>query len=397
MKVLSKKNAVCLAIVATFAATVMLYTAFISFVPVTRESEILNIIQKKYAGEYDIEQVRDYSSMAMLAALDDPYSVYLNPDAYKGLMEDVSGEYSGIGVEVYIDPDDSLITVLAAFEDSPGDAAGIQPGDKIVQIDGLEVSAANYVDAINYLRGKSEESANKTEMDIVIYRPSIKERLSMKVTRSKIKMHSIKHADYGDVFYIRIAGFDTSTPAEFSKTISLINKEKVRGLVIDLRDNPGGTLRSVVQIADLLLPKGDIVYIEDRDGNRKYYKSDENNLGLPVAVLVNGNSASASEILAGAIKDNKAGVLIGEKTFGKGSVQEIIPLRSGDSAVKITTAHYYSPQGTRIDKVGIEPDYPVSLPDTAAKKSIRLLSLEEDLQLQKAFEVLRADIIKELP
>ncbi len=392
MDILTKKRAVILAVISTFTATVFLCVGLLNVFPRTREEQILQIIKNKYAGEVDEDEVLNYSAMAMLAALDDPYSVFLSAEDYTGLMESIEGEYSGVGIEVNIDPEDSRITVLAVFEGSPGDLAGIAAGDKLIKVDEMEVGAENYVDAIRYMRGMSEEGAENPEMDITVYRPSGDEYITMNITRSKVKMETVKHADYGDAFYIRITGFDTPTAADFREAMAHIDQERAKGIIIDVRDNPGGTLRSVVEIADILMGEGNIVYTEDKNGKRNYYNSGKSSVQLPIVVLVNENSASASEILAGAIKDSGTGVLVGGTTFGKGSVQEIIPLR-GEGALKITTSHYFTPSGVSINKIGIQPDYKVNLSPEASEKSLRVLTEDEDAQLQKALELVRAGLI----
>ena len=205
--------------------------------------------------------------------------------------------------------------------------------------------------------------------------------------REKINIPTVSQKIFNNnIGYIRITNFDRNTHKQFKQAYDQISKSNLKGLIIDLRNNPGGLLDTVVKIANELLPKGCIVYTEDKAGNKKYAYSDENYIKLPLAILVNGNSASASEVLSGAVKDLKRGVLIGQKTFGKGLVQNLFPLKDG-SAIKVTIAKYYTPAGICINGKGIEPDYKIEMSEELTNK-ISILSLDEDLQLKKAIEIL---------
>lgn len=385
---MTNRKTIAITAVVTFLATCILNY----FIPldfnVTKETEILNIIEKKFNGAYDENKLTDYAAYAMVAALNDPYSSYLNSEDYSSFLSDLEATYEGVGIEIYVDPEDNLLTVLAPIEGSPGELAGILPGDKILKVDALDVNASNYNDAIRYMRGLSEEGKAVTEMTLLIKRGT--EEFSAQVKRQVIEYKTVKYVDYTDVAYIKISAFDTPTSEDFAKVLSSLDTTKTKGIVLDLRDNPGGLLSSAVSISDMLLPEADIVSVEYKSGKRQSYKSNKSNIDLPFVVLINGSSASASEIVAGAVKDNLQNRIIGTKSFGKGCVQEVIPLNDGKSALKLTTALYYTPSGVCIHGVGIEPDIAVELPETAADKSIRMLSLEEDTQLQKAMAELRS-------
>jgi len=387
---LTKKTCIILTATLTAIITVLLCFGIQYVVPLTKEAEIKRIIDKKYVRDYDQQKIEDFSAYGLVSALGDPYTQYFDEDSYSSFMEEINASYEGIGVEVYVDPSDNLLTIVAPFEGTPSEQAGMLAGDKIIQIDDLVITGENYNEAVDYMRGKSEAGAKVTEMKISILRGQSREPIVLTVKRSKIVLNTVKFIDYNDIAYIRISGFDTPTTNDFKTALDKIDKSKTKGLVIDVRDNPGGLLSSVLDIADMLLPESTILYTQDKEGKRDTFYSDKESLNIPIVVLINGGSASASEILAGALSDNKAATLVGTKSFGKGSVQELVKLRDNKTAVKITTALYYTPSGVCIDKIGIEPGVKVELSSEASKKSLRLLSLEEDVQLQKAFEILRA-------
>jgi carboxyl-terminal processing protease len=231
------------------------------------------------------------------------------------------------------------------------------------------------------------KGAPGTIVTITVYRPSDKASFDISIVREKIDIPTVSSKMVGDGFgYIRITAFDRVTYDQFKSAYDDMGEKGAKGLIIDLRNNPGGLLDTVAKITDILVPKGILVYTEDKNGNKEYTYSDENAVKVPLAILVNANSASASEVLSGAVKDLKAGVLVGEKTFGKGIVQNLYPLSDG-SAVKVTVAKYYTPSGVCIQGDGIEPDYPVALPNGPAA-GLSGLEESEDTQLQKAIQVL---------
>jgi carboxyl-terminal processing protease len=291
-------------------------------------------------------------------------------------------------VLVTSDPDDSLVTVVTIYEGSPGNAAGMLPGDKFMKVNGVDVTNASLDEVTSMTKGPAG-----TVVTITVYRPSEKSAFDISIVRKKIDIPTVSQKIVGeDLGYIRITAFDRITYDQFREAYDALGKEGIKGLIIDLRNNPGGLLDVVTKITDILAPKGILVYTEDKSGKKEYTYSDEECVKVPLAVLVNGNSASASEVLSGAIKDLKVGVLVGEKTFGKGIVQNLYPLSDG-SAIKVTVAKYYTPSGVCIQGDGIEPDYPAELP---VDLSLRISSLaeNEDTQLQKAIEVLNEKIAK---
>lgn len=377
----------------TFAITVLLCAAAV-FLPkgagyLTKLSKINRIIERSYVGDYEPGDLVDGAAWGMVAALGDPYSSYLDEETLQSYTEIAQGEYEGVGIEIYIDEADNLMTVLAPFEGSPGDRAGLLPGDKIIQIDEMPVSGVNFLEAVDYMRGRSEEGKKARQMTLSVLRRGADEPLQISLAREKIEMHTISQKQFGDVSYIRISGFDSNTARDFAAALDGIDTVKTRGLVVDLRDNPGGLYGAAVGICDMLLDAGLIVYTEDKSGKQRKEFSSARFFDMPLALLINENSASASEIVAGAVKDRGRGALVGQKSFGKGVVQEIKPLYD-KTAVKVTIARYFTPSGRCIDKLGIEPDVPVALGEGAAAKSISRLEYQEDAQLIRAVELLRA-------
>ena len=351
-------------------------------------SAIESMIKGKYIHEYDESALLDASAKGMVASLGDPYSEYYSPKEAAELLTSIEGDYEGIGVVVYVDPEDNLLTVLAPYEDTPAQRAGMLPGDKILQIDDLAVTGENYTQAVDYMKGLTEGSKGHETMEITLSRGGA-EPFSVSVTREKIVLKTVSYKEYGSTGYIRLSGFDEHTLEQFSQAFNAIDREKMTGLVLDLRDNPGGTMDSAIAIADMLVPEGLIIYVQDKNGARKNYNADQNYDGIPLAVLVNENSASAAEILAGALKDRERATLIGTKTFGKGVAQTIEFFKADNSAVKLTTQKYYIPSGVCIDGVGIEPNITVEMPQKEGVYYGYQYDFADDLQLQKALEVLK--------
>lgn len=346
-----------------------------------------SLIKENYLRDVDDDKLLDGQLKGVVQSLDDPYSQYLTPDEYRSFSEQTSGVFGGIGV-IVTPGDDNLITVVSPIEDTPGERAGIKPGDKITKVDGVEYFAENMDEAVKVMKGKPN-----TKVTLTIMRKDKdgkNEVLDMDITREEIRLVTVKsNIIDDDIGYIRLTSFDELTYEDFSKNLKGLEKSDVKGLIIDLRNNPGGLLNVCADIADELLDKGDIVYTENKRGKREYLRSGASHTDLPLVVLVNEGSASASEILAGAIKDHNRGELIGTTTFGKGVVQRIKPLSDG-SAVKLTISEYFTPKGTNIHGIGIEPDVIVELNEDV--ETIGPENLGGDNQLQKAMEVLRDKI-----
>ncbi len=353
---------------------------------VQKISVVKNMLSEYSLFNVDEDKVADYASMAMAAAVDDPYTAYYPKDDFSSYRTNIVSTYVGVGATLGADTENDCLVVVAPMEDSPSEKAGMKSGDIITAIDGRVYNSAQLSEAATYLKNGEAGSTvtvslkrEDKEFDIVI-------------TRDKIVKISVKSKMLSnDIGYIRITGFESKTESdgkdtydEFCENLDALKSAGMKKMVIDLRDNPGGDLNVVCEIADSLLPKGTITYTEDKHGKRNTMTSDDKQLDLPAAVLVNGGSASASEVLTGALMDYDKATVIGEKTYGKGIVQTVFPFSDG-SGMSITTAKYYTPNGNCIHGIGIEPDITVEL---KTDKAISDLTLEEDTQLQKAIEVL---------
>lgn len=346
---------------------------------------IKQYIDTSYLREVDDKKLLDGQLKGMVQALEDPYSVYMTEDEFTSFTEETAGVYGGIGV-VVTPGEDNLITVVSPIEGTPGERAGLKTGDKIIKVNGIEYSAEKMDEAVAVMKGEPN-----TKVNITIMRPNKNndlEEIELEITREIIRLITVKSEVLDkNIGYLKITSFDEITYEDFMKELKSLEKSKVEGIIIDLRNNPGGLLNICADIADELLGEGDIVYTQTKNGEREYLKSDKNKIDLPLVVLVNEGSASASEILAGAIKDHNRGELIGTTTFGKGVVQRIRDLGDG-TGLKLTVSEYFTPNGINIHGIGITPDIVVELDEDA--EGIGPEFLEQDNQLQKAIEVIKA-------
>jgi carboxyl-terminal processing protease len=321
-------------------------------------AEVMDRIKSAYVEPVDDKTLLENAIKGMLSNLD-PHSAYLEPEAFQELQESTSGEFGGLGIEVGME--DGFLKVVSPIDDTPAAAAGIEAGDLIIKIDGHPTKGWSLMEAVEQLRG---EVGSRIELTLV--REGGKP-FDVELTRAVIKVRSVKQelleSGYG---YVRITQFQINTGEEVGKALAALKKanggEKLRGLILDLRNNPGGVLQSAVQVSDHFLTKGLIVYTKGRiDNSELRFNADPQDAseGVPLVVLINGGSASASEIVAGALQDHKRGVVMGTESFGKGSVQTVLPLNN-DRALKITTALYYTPNGRSIQAQGIVPDVEVA-------------------------------------
>lgn len=351
---------------------------------VNKIEELLNYIDLYYNDEYDADDVRNAIYKGTLSGLGDPYSVYYTADDYKDLQITTSGNYYGIGAALAQNANTMEVTVSKVYEGTPAEKAGLMDGDQILKVDDIEATSMELSELVKNIRG--EEG---TTVHLQVYRESTEETLEMDVERANVDLPSVSYEMLDDgIGYIQISEFQNNTAKQFKEAVKDLQSQDMKSMIVDVRSNPGGLITSVVDILDQILPEGTVVYTEDKYGKRENYTSDSKCLKLPIAVLVNENSASASEIFAGAIKDYDYGTLIGKKTFGKGIVQTVYPLEDGD-AIKITTAKYYTPKGNYIHKVGIEPDIEVEY-DYSGPKDEKY-DKQYDNQLQKAVEVLEKE------
>jgi carboxyl-terminal processing protease len=322
-------------------------------------SEVFGQIKAAYVEEVSDHDLLENAIKGMLTGLD-PHSSYLDKKSFKELQEGTRGEFGGLGIEVGME--DGFVKVIAPIDDTPAQKAGVQAGDLVIRLDEKPVKGMTLTDAVKIMRGKPG-----TDIMLTIVRDGEEKPLKITITRAVIKVISVKHRMLEEGFgYLRIASFQSRTGENLREALSKLKKENnsevLKGLVLDLRNNPGGLLNGAVSVSDAFLTSGLIVYTEGRVENSKMsFKANPDDLlkGAPIVVLVNGGSASASEIVAGALQDHKRAVIMGEQSFGKGSVQTILPNNKG-GAIKITTARYFTPAGRSIQAEGITPDVVLS-------------------------------------
>lgn len=342
-------------------------------------NEVLDIVEKNYVEEVKQKKLIDEAVNGMIKSLD-PHSAYLTPDQYKELQVDTSGTFGGLGIVISMQNDQ--LTVVSPIEDTPAFKAGLKAGDRILKIDGQITKGMSIQDAVKKMRGPEN-----TRVTLTILRKDFKEPRDFEITRAVIKIKSVKHNVYDDsIGYIRISAFQESTVDELRKALQQISGKSgdLKGIVIDVRNNPGGLLDQAVKASDAFLKSGTIVSTKGRAKaieSKFVARDDGNEPTCPIVVLVNEGTASASEILSGALQDNGRAIVLGMPTFGKGSVQTVIPLEDG-SALKLTTAKYYTPKGRSIQAEGIKPDIVVEPirqaegPETAEAQMLR----EKDLK-----------------
>lgn len=331
-------------------------------------------IETKYVNDTDDVKLIDGAIDGMVKSLNDPHSNYLSPKMYKTLMEQTEGSFAGIGVVMGMD-NEQKIHIVGIMENSPGQKAGLQEGDEILAVDGVPVTQMAFDEVAAHVRGQAG-----TDVVLTIMRDNANQDIT--ITRDNIKLKTVGHKMLdNNIGYIQIVSFSEDTANEFNEAYNDLKNQGMKALVLDLRNNPGGLLTTCVEIAKKLVPKGEIVSIVDKQGNKETYSSSLEVPEYPLVVLINKNSASASEILSGAIQDTKAGTIIGNTSYGKGSVQTILPMFE-DDAVKLTIAKYYTPSGRSIDGTGITPDIEINLDENATS----------DTQLDKALEVLKAQL-----
>ena len=322
-------------------------------------SQAWDLLQKNYVDKTKLDPVKmaQGAIRGMVAAVGDPYTEYYSPQSFESTMIDLTGLYQGIGA--YIGKKDDQIVIMAPMPGSPAEEAGLKSGDMILKIDGQSTAQMNTTEASQKIRGPAG-----SDVLLLVYRQGDKEPFELKLTRREIKIDSIKFEMRGQMAYIRIQQFILPTTGDFKKALVEAYQKGAKGIILDLRDNPGGLLSEAVDVTSQFLTRGIAVKIVDKDGLETVQKVKPGGIAkdLPVIVLINGGSASSSEIVAGALQDNDRAKLAGQKTFGKASVQNFVKLDDG-SAIKVTISHYYTPNGTLISETGLTPDYPTLLED----------------------------------
>lgn len=358
------------------------------------------IIDKYYLFDEDATKVEDWIYKGMMYGLNDPYTTYYTAEEYQKLSEDTEGEYHGIGVMISQNRSTGIITVIKVFKDTPAAEAGMRPGDVLYKVGDMEVTGMDMDILVkDYIKGK-----DGSEVALTVFRQDEGEYVDLKMERRNVTVQTVEYQMLEDhVGYIAVSQFDVVTADQFKAAVDDLEKQGMKKLLVDLRNNPGGVLDTVVDMLDYILPddliiEGDkdlvrtnteatlLVYMADKNGKGgQEYASDGHSLDIPLAVLVNGESASASEVFTGAMKDYGGATVVGTKTFGKGIVQNLIPLDNG-TAIKMTTAHYYTPSGFDLHGKGIEPDVEVELKEEL--KNQITVDVKEDNQIQAALKAL---------
>ena len=346
---------------------------------------IQGLIEQYYYEDVDEEDLREGVYSGLVSGLQDPYSAYYSPEEYEKLQISISGNYAGIGAALQKDPDTGLISISKIYPGSPAEKAGLQKGDILISADGQRSDSMESDAFAATVRGKKG-----TDVELVYERDGKQDTIL--VTRDEITIPSVDYRMLENKYgYIQIQEFVTGTPEEFENAIEDLKSQGAVGFIFDVRDNPGGMVDSVTDMLDYILPEGTTLYMEEKDGSRTDYTSDAKHyLDAPMVVLTNGNSASASEIFAGAVHDFKAGTLIGTNTFGKGVVQVTLPLNDG-SAVKLTIARYFTPSGVCIHGEGIAPDIEIEYDYTGDPEASEY-DYMQDNQVLKAIEVLDQEV-----
>ena len=336
------------------------------------------LIDEKYMGEVDEDALKEGLYKGYVQGLDDPYSVYYDEEETKELYETTEGEYSGIGAVLSQDLKSGVITLVQIYEDSPADKAGLKDEDILTKVGTLDVTGMDLSEVVTYIKGEKG-----TEVELTVLRGEDADEVTVTAVRDTVEAQTVEYEMLEDqIGYLAVSEFDSVTYGQYEEALETLSDQGMEGLVVDLRNNPGGNLNTVCDMLDLVLPEGTIVYMEDKEGKRQTYSSDDaHQLDVPMAVLVNGNSASASEIYAGAIQDHEAGTIVGTQTYGKGVVQQIFDLGDGTS-VKLTIAEYFTPKGRSINGEGVTPDLEVEYePDEKDP--------EADNQLEAAAEAVK--------
>ena len=361
---LNKKGNIIGIVLVTFISTVILIavSALVFLIkvdfPYKNLLSVISTIESSYVDEYDRNLSEESAINAVLESIDDKYALYYNKDNFDEVMNLVDGKYIGIGAEVFANTQKDRVEIISAFEDSPAYKAGLKSGDLIKNVDGKEYTAAELTELVLYLKGVKEENPFEKTLSIVIIREN--KEFTVELKREEVNQYKVKSQLVDDICYIRYTGFTETSYNDFKDIMENMDSS-VEGIVIDIRDNPGGDFDSVIAMCDLFLDDETIMYTVDKDGEKKYFTAEDGSYELPLAVIVNGSSASAAEVFAGSIKANKRGVIVGEKTYGKGVTQTVFALGNPldpEGALKLTTYKNYTPDGNWINE-GITPDVEV--------------------------------------
>ena len=376
---MKKSKLFLLAIIVSFFSSVALSSESDIYKKIDLFGEVLEKINEEYVDEINQSESMDSAINGLLQSLD-PYSSYLSPDNFQEMQTETSGEFGGLGIEVSMEA--GVVKVISPIDDTPASRAGLKAGDYIVKINNMQVQGKSLTEAVELMRGPVG-----SDIELTVRRRGERKALTFNLTREIIEIQSVK-SDLLDknIGYLRLTSFNENSSQQIKKRITDFDKEKnLKGYILDLRNNPGGLLSQAIKITDFFLDNGEIVSTKGRKSseNRRWFaKEGDLTDGKPIIVLINYGSASASEIVAGALKDHKRAIILGDRSYGKGSVQSIIPLRN-DGAIRLTIAKYYLPSGTSISEVGVTPDIQVDEENDEFK-----IKTETDNQLNYAIKLL---------
>ena len=343
--------------------------------------QIAAYISEYYYIDSDFDTLLEGAKRGMVQALEDPYSFYYNPEQFSDMWEDDEGEYAGIGIQISASYLTELCTIIRAFEGSPAEAAGLRKGDVLVTVEDLDVNVYTLQEAVDIMRGTVGDSVH-----LSVLRDN--EIVEFDVVRANIHVNRVSSMMLDDnIGYILLYEFAGDCAEGFKTHMDSLISQGMQVLILDLRDNPGGWVSDAVDIADNFIDGEVVTYLEDRAGHQEFYSANKGKLDIPLVVLLNGYSASSSEILAGALQDYGLATIVGDQSFGKGVVQSVIPLNpysEETDGMQITSAQYYTPNGNSLNKVGITPDVPISLPEEDVNKMFQLGDMS-DVQLSEAY------------
>lgn len=348
--------------------------------------EMQEIADTYFFEEFDENDLIDGAAMGLLSGLGDPYTFYYTPEEYAEMWEDDEGEYAGVGILISGNYLTGICTISRVFDNGPAREAGVHKGDVLYKVEDLYVTATTLNDAVDIMRGTPG-----TDVNVTFLRDG--EEITFTLTRAQISVNRVESGMLADgVGYIALYEFAGDCAAKFEESLNSLVQQGARGIIIDLRDNPGGWVEDAKSIGDLFLDAGTLCYLEYRDGTREYYKTTDGKTDVELVILVNENSASSSEILTGALKDRTDATVVGVQSYGKGIVQSVLPISSDGSGMQLTIAQYYTPNGNKVHKIGITPDVEIHLPE--GDNGMYEFGDLADVQLAKALEIMQEKLEK---
>lgn len=348
--------------------------------------EIQEIAEMYFFEEVDPEAMLDGAALGLLSGLNDPYTFYYSPEDYAKYWEDDKGEYAGVGMQISGNYATGICTISRVFDNGPAKEAGVHKGDILYKVEDLYVDAYNLQDAVDIMRGTPG-----TDVNVTFLRNG--EEMPLVLTRAQITVNRVESMilDEG-IGYIALYGFEGDCAVKFEEALNGVVSQGAKGVIIDLRDNPGGAVLDAEYIGDLFLDKGTLCYLEYRDGTREYYRTKDGKVDVELVLLLNENSASSSEILSGALKDRADATLVGVQSYGKGVVQSLLPISNDGSGMQLTIGQYYTPNGNKVHKIGLTPDVEIELPE--GDNGMYEFGDLSDPQLKKALEVMQEKLAK---